>query len=375
VIAGGGTGGHVQPAVATLQALRLRRAIEPVWIGSNAGLERSAAEAEGVPFRAIQTGKLRRYLAWQTPIDALRIPFGVGQAFLALRSLRPAVVFSTGGFVSVPTVVAARSLGVPALTHEQTARTGLATRINARFCTVIALSFEESRRHLDAGTKRVVVTGNPIRRSLLEGDADRARSRFGLEPALPVVYITGGAQGAHAINETVEQALPRLLDRCQIIHQCGPAAVNQDAPRLERTASRLPEALRRRYVLREFIRDELADIYAVASLVVGRAGAGTVAEIAALGKPSVLIPLPGAGGDEQTANARVLVDRDAGILIPQSELTEDRLVVEIDRLLTSGRLPTMADNARKAARLDAADRLADEILALADAATGSKGFR
>ncbi len=366
VIGGGGTGGHTQPGVAVLRALYRRVPVEALWIGSHAGLERQVASGAGIPFRAVSTGKLRRYLSAHTLVDAIRVPLGIIQAYRHIRAFRPHVVFGTGGFVSVPAVIGGFAAGYPVLIHEQTATAGLATRINARFADVIALSYVTSERALRTRRSKVVVTGNPVRPELLDGHAAKVYQEFGLAPDLPIVYITGGALGAHAINLVVERALPRLLERTQVIHQCGPASMNGDYPRLLDRRSSLPAELAARYVVREFLGEELADVYAAAWLVVGRAGAGTIAELAALGKPAVLIPLPGASGDEQTLNARILSEAGAAVLLPQRELSEARLLDVIGQILDdeSQRL-RMAAAARQQARLDAADRLADLILELA----------
>jgi UDP-N-acetylglucosamine--N-acetylmuramyl-(pentapeptide) pyrophosphoryl-undecaprenol N-acetylglucosamine transferase len=364
VIAGGGTGGHVQPAIAVYHRLSTSTEVEALWLGSHSGIEQSAANRAGIVFVPIQTGKFRRYLSLRTPIDLVRIPIGVAQAVRALRTFRPDVVLSTGGFVSVPTIIAARLLRIPSLTHEQTATVGLATRINARFASVIALSFEQSRRQLSGAKARVTVTGNPIRTTLFNGSGNEGLRTFGLSPDLPLVYVTGGALGAHAINEAVQAALPQLLTFTQVVHQCGAASGNGDFPRLLETRAALSTELQSRYVVRERIGDELPDLYAAASVVVGRAGAGTVAELAALGKPSILIPLPGTGGDEQTLNARVLADAGAAVLLPQSELNPARLVTEIQSLLKSDRLAAMSQAALTCGQHDADQRLATEILSL-----------
>lgn len=366
VIAGGGTGGHIQPAVATLRVLRDRIPLDPLWVGSRAGLEADAAAAQGIPFRAISTGKLRRYLAFETLVDAVRVPLGVAQGLALMRSVHPDVVFATGGFVSVPVVAAARVLGIPALSHEQTATVGLANRINAHVCDVVALSYPESAAVLVGARAKTVVTGNPIRADLHTGQPGRALAQFGLDPTEPLVYVTGGALGAHAINDAVREALPALLPLTQVIHQCGPAAGNGDHPRLLAARDALAPDLRRRYVVTERVGPELADVYAAAALVVGRAGAGTVAELATLGKPSILIPLPGAGGDEQTRNARVLAEAGAAVLLPQDDLTAERLTDEVRRLLSDpARLAAMSANARRHGHEHAAERLAEQILLLA----------
>jgi len=355
----------VQPAIAVYQRLCASTSVDAFWLGSHSGMEQSAANRSGIVFAAIQTGKFRRYLSLRTPIDLARIPVGIAQAFRALQRFQPDVVLSTGGFVSVPTIIAARLLHIPSLTHEQTATVGLATRINTRFASVIALSFEQSRSQLSTRRARVIVTGNPIRSSLFDGSGAAALQTFGLSPDLPLVYVTGGALGAHAINEAVRNALRDLLAISQVVHQCGAASGNGDFPRLLDARAHLPVERQNRYIVRERIGDELPDLYAAASLVVGRAGAGTVAELAALGKPSILIPLPGTGGDEQTVNARVLAEAGGAILLPQSELSPTRLVTEIQGLLESDRLAEMGEAALTCGQRDADERLAKEILELA----------
>lgn len=366
VIAGGGTGGHVQPAIATLEVLRQRVPVEPLWIGSSGGVEAEAAARAQIPFRAIPTGKLRRYVSLHTLVDAVRVPLGVLQALRILRRVRPDVVFATGGFVSVPTVVAARVLGIPCLSHEQTATIGLANRINARFCDVLALAYARPAGPRPGWRARAVVTGNPIRASLLAGSSQTIAEAFGLDPALPLVYVTGGALGAHAINEAVRLALPRLVSMAQVLHQCGPTAANGDYPRLLEARAALAPELQSRYVVVERVGDELPGVYAAATVVVSRAGAGTVAELATLGKPAILIPLPGTGGDEQTRNARVLADDGAATLLPQAELTPDRLVAELQGLLQDpARRAAMSARARAHGHAAAAERLADAILSLA----------
>lgn len=370
VIAGGGTGGHTGPAVAVLAALRERGPVEATWIGGTWGIERDRARAAGVPFVAIQTGKLRRYLSWHTPVDAARIPLGVGQAWRALRRLRPQVIFSTGGYVAAPTAFAAARLGIPVVMHEQTAQIGLANRLIARYANILALSFPVVPDGATVGKARVLLTGNPVRKEIFGGDAARGAAHFGLSPDLPTIYATGGARGSSPVNHLIEDALPKLLPHAQIIHATGPIAANGDFPRLTRIADNLPESQRGRYVVREMIGEDLRDVYALASLIVGRSGAGTVAELAALGKPSLLIPLPGTGGDEATKNARILADAGGAEVRPQAGLTSDALAEDILRLLKDpAALARMGDAARTIAPHDAADRLADAILHLVERST------
>lgn len=366
VIAGGGTGGHVLPAFAVLGELRQRDVLADVtWIGSSDGHERQAAQDAGIPYVAIPTGKLRRYLSLENLTDAGRIPLGVVAARRALRRARPHVVLSTGGFVSVPAVVAARGIA-PVVTHEQTAIVGLANRINARFADVLAISHAETEPEARRFHRNVSLTGNPVRTALTEGDRQRGLAWMGFVEELPVMYVTGGARGASPLNQRIASKLTEILEQWQLLHQTGPAAANADAATLTAQRAALPKHLQRRYKIVEFIRGELPDVYAAADLVIGRAGAGTVAELALVGKPAILIPLPGAGGDEQARNARVLVNAGGAVMLLQEHATPDRLLEECAAILGSqDRRQQMSQAARSIAQPDAAAKLADILLELA----------
>ncbi len=366
VIAGGGTGGHVLPAVAVIEELN-RRGQEAAlhWIGSETGLEREEAASRGIDYSIIQTGKFRRYKSLSTIPDSFRVPAGTIQARMILRRIRPDVVFSTGGFVSVPTVVAAWRIS-PAITHEQTATLGLANQINCRFSRLMALSFADTVERCPVTGDRLTVTGNPVRPSLLTGDRLRAFHRFDLDPDLPLLFVTGGARGSSPLNVRIEAVLSQLLDVTQVIHQTGPESFSHDFARLSTLREALSPERQQRYRVTEYVRDEMTDIYAAASLILSRSGAGMVSELAALGKPSILIPLPGSGGNEQQRNAAVLGRIGGAVVIDQSEATPERLLAEVRRLIeTPGELETMSSNARQAAVPEAAARLTDLILAMA----------
>jgi UDP-N-acetylglucosamine--N-acetylmuramyl-(pentapeptide) pyrophosphoryl-undecaprenol N-acetylglucosamine transferase len=367
LIAAGGTGGHVLPAVAVIEEFKARQIpVEILWVGSRQGVERDIAHSHGIDFAAIQTGKLRRYLSVETLTDMFRLPIGLVQAWSRARTFRPDVIFSTGGNVSVPTVVAGRRLA-PILIHEQTAQVGIANKISARFAARFAAAYDETAVIARDYHDHVVITGNPVRASLANGEKGRAREHFGFSADLPVVYVTGGARGASAINERIEGLLPALLEKAQVVHQTGPSVANSDAARLAKARETWPAHLQKRYVVREFLGSELADLYSITDLVIGRAGAGTVAELAYLGKPSILMPLPGTWGDEQRKNAMVLVKADAAVVLEQSETTPEILGEAIGTLLDDPmRRNRMAANAGHIARPDAASRLVDEILTLAN---------
>lgn len=366
VLAGGGTGGHTSAGLAIAAALRARlgAGVALTWIGSHAGLEATRVPAAGIPYHAIATGKLRWRVALRNATDlAVRVPVGLAQAWRLLGRLRPDVVVATGGFVAVPTALAAALRRRPLLVHEQVAAPGLANRLIARVADRVAVTFAVSVGAFPAA--KVVVTGSPIRPELLLGDRARGLAGFGLDPGAPLVYVTGGAQGSHRINRAVGGALPALLEAGPVVHQCGDNALG-DAEWLRRQAEALAPALRARYRVVPFVTDALPDLYAAASLAVSRAGAGTVTELCALGLPSVLIPLPGARGDEQTRNARILADAGAAVLLAESALSSGSLVETVRALLGSGdRLARMATRARSLATPDAGPRLVDLILALA----------
>ena len=362
VVAGGGTGGHTSPGLAVAGALATR-GCSVAWIGSRSGIEARRVPAAGIPFTAIPTGKLRRYWAWQNVVDlAVNVPSSLLAAWISLGKLQPKVVFATGGFVALPVAIAAGMRRVPVVIHEQTAVPGLANRIAARVATRIAITYEPSARWFRAG--HVALTGNPLRAELRGGDRADAVARFGLDPALPLVYVTGGAQGAHRINRVVGEALPALLSVAQLIHQSGDNPETGDRGWLETKRSALPAHLARRYHLRPYLDAELPSVYAAAALVIGRAGAGTVNECCQLGVPALYIPLPGASGDEQTENARLAERAGGAVVLPQAELSPATLAGRVIPLLEDpARLKTMGERARTLAIPDAAERIAELIIA------------
>ena len=339
------------------------------YVGSRQGVERELVEAAGLPFVGVQSGKLRRassikgLLTWKNVTDAFRVPVGVMQAMGEVRRFRPDVVLATGGYVSVPPVIAAGLLRRPVLIHEQTVQIGLANRIAARFVTRIALTFEGSASELPPSLRsKAFVTGNPVRQAIFGGDRTRAVARFGFDPAdneLPTVYVTGGALGAQSINRAIEAILPELLGTCRVIHQCG----KQDGERLAAVRTGLSPNLQARYQVVPFVGGEIADIFALADLIVGRSGAGTVTEAAAVGKPALFVPLVPTGGDEQTRNARRSVEAGAAVLLPSRELDSPRLLSEIKALLADrARLEAMGRAALTLATPNAAQDLAAALL-------------
>jgi UDP-N-acetylglucosamine--N-acetylmuramyl-(pentapeptide) pyrophosphoryl-undecaprenol N-acetylglucosamine transferase len=377
LVTGGGSSGHISPALAIIKTIG-DMAVSADWrpqfryIGGTRGIERQQITAAGIDFVGVATGKLRRYFSLENLTDLFRIPLGVAQSLREVARFRPDVVLSTGGYVGVPAVLAASMLRVPILTHEQTVQIGLANRITARFASTIALTFESARQELPAALRdKAIVTGNPVRPQIFGGDAAAAARWAGFayeDNWLPTIYATGGSQGARIINRAVEAALPDLLTFCRVIHQCGqqPDGEQQDYDRLEQAAAQLAPELSRRYHFTRFVGAEIKDVFALADLVVSRAGAGTIAEICVLGKPALYIPLVPTGGDEQTRNAQACAAAGAAAIIPQAQLSGTRLLAEIQPLLADrARLRAMGQAALTLGRPNAARAVAEALLALA----------
>jgi UDP-N-acetylglucosamine--N-acetylmuramyl-(pentapeptide) pyrophosphoryl-undecaprenol N-acetylglucosamine transferase len=341
------------------------------YVGSEAGVEARLAREAGVDFVGVASGKLRRsskglrgMLTLANAKDALRVPLGIGQAFRVVQSFRPDVVLATGGYVSVPPVIAAGLLRIPVLTHEQTVTVGLANKIAGRFATRIALTFEGAMEELPPSLRsRAFVTGNPVRTAIFGGDATRARLYYGLpDTHLPCLYVTGGAQGSQLINAAVAGALPHLLPHANIVHQCG----KDNATELQAVREALPPALQHRYHITEFVESgQIGDTFALADLLLSRSGAGTVTEVCALGKPAVFVPLVPASKDEQTRNAQRLVDHGAAVILKQAECNAAQLQETVLPLLQDApRRETMGKAAHQLATPNATQDLAEALRAL-----------
>ncbi|MFI0739248.1 UDP-N-acetylglucosamine--N-acetylmuramyl-(pentapeptide) pyrophosphoryl-undecaprenol N-acetylglucosamine transferase [Streptomyces sp. NPDC021100] len=376
IVAGGGTGGHTYPALTAIRALQRRlwaeaRPLDVLWIGTADGLEARVAPAAGIAFATVATGKIRRsgnplkMMSAANMKDMAKVPLGVAQARKLIADFQPDVVLATGGYVAVPAGLAARLCRRPLVLHEQTVRLGLANRKLAGSATRIAVSSESTVPLLPESVRGLaVVTGNPVRPEVLAGHADKAAETLGLagfDRRLPTVYVTGGAQGSQQINGVVQDALPWLLERANVIHQCGPANVEE----LRRRTTALPASVAGRYHLAGFVGPELPDVLALADVVVSRSGAGTLAELTALGKPAVFIPLATSAGNEQAHNARHLEESGAAVAL-LGEVTGDRLRDALGPLLVDpARREAMAHRARAHGRPDAAERVVDVLLSAA----------
>ena len=322
VFTGGGSGGHIFPGLAVIEELRRSWAGRIVWIGSSKDMERAAVEKAGLEFLAIPSGKLRRQFSLRNFLDLFRIAAGYVAALGILRRLRPCLLFSKGGYVSVPPCAAAAALGIPYFTHESDVSPGLATRLNAGRAAAILVSWQATLNYLKpAWQRKTIICGNPVRSSLAAGDAARGRAFLGCPAGLPVILVLGGSQGALQVNGLIGDILPRLAGRAFVAHQTGAGF----AP------CRPADSGYRGF---EFVHAEMADLMAAASLVVGRAGAGTIWESSACGLPLLLIPLSGSGtrGD-QVHNAKLLAAAGAARCLLGDEANPDRLLAGILQLL------------------------------------------
>lgn len=311
----------------------------------------------GVKFISITTGRLQRQFSRHTIPSLLRVPFGILQSFYWILKIRPEVICSFGGYVSVPAVISGWILRIPILTHEQTITFGLSSRINSRFVDKIAVSFPDSMTHFPKS--KVVLTGNPIRKEVFSLSHELKITNHGL----PIIYITGGNQGSRMINKVVTQILPKLLKKYVVIHQCGGA----DYEDLKFQTSSLKPEEKRNYFLYNYVGpDKIGDVLNQSDLIISRAGANTVCEVAALGKPTLFIPIPWTYQDEQTKNAKMLQKLGIAEILNQNDLSPENLLEKIFLMTENvNQYKKNRETARALIRLDAAERIVKLINDLA----------
>jgi len=362
LFAGGGTGGHVYPALAVADELRrLRPDVRVDFVGTRHRIESQLVPDRGYGFHAITVSGFRRSLSLAALVAPVKMMVALVQSVLLLRRLRPAVVVGTGGYVSGPPVAAAWMLGVPRLVQEQNSIPGVTTRLLARIATEVHVSFPVTERYLGR-TRHLRLTGTPTREGIGRVSRTEAAKNLGLEAQRATVLVMGGSQGARSLNDAILATLPALLDRSvQLIWATGPS----DGRRVEAAVQQLVPSGDASVRVVPYI-EQMEDAYAVADLAVARAGATTVAELLCAGLPAVLVPYPHAADDHQTENARAVVEAGAGLMVRDAELLE-RLGGELLGLLGDPqRRRTMAERARAMAHPEAARRLAEAVLHLAE---------
>ncbi|MBQ7785052.1 MAG: undecaprenyldiphospho-muramoylpentapeptide beta-N-acetylglucosaminyltransferase [Clostridia bacterium] len=316
VLTGGGTAGHVSPNQALIPLL-LKDGWDIHYIGTKAGIERSLIEPmQGVSYHAVSTGKLRRYFDWKNFSDPFRVIAGMFQSFSIIRKLKPSIVFSKGGFVSVPVVVGAALCGVPVVMHESDITPGLANKLCKPFSKAICTTFPECAKLL--GSKGVL-TGTPLRRQIFSGSREKGLAMTGFDGSRPVLMMIGGSLGAQTVNAVLREALPALTEKYDVLHVCGRG--NLDAS-LENMAG---------YKQFEYLSDELPDAFACADIMLSRAGSNSLSELMALRKPALLIPYHSGRGD-QVLNANSLKARGLAHVMIQSDMNAQSLAKAIDAL-------------------------------------------
>lgn len=312
VLTGGGTAGHVTPNMALIPELQ-KQDFEVYYIGSYDGIESRLIRDLGIPYYGIASGKLRRYLDPKNLTDPFKVIKGCSQARQLLKQIQPDVVFSKGGFVAVPVVLAAKSRHIPCIIHESDMTPGLANKICIPCADRVCTNFPETIQHLPPS--KAVLTGSPIRQELFHGDRERGLAFCGFTSDKPVLLIIGGSLGSVRINEAVRAILPRLLKDFQIIHLCGKGKLDHS----------LMDAAG--YVQYEYIKEELPDLMAACDIIISRAGANAICEILALRKPNILIPLSAqASRGDQILNAASFEKQGYSLVIQEEDLTNDKLL-------------------------------------------------
>lgn len=316
---GGGTAGHVTPNIALMPALE-QAGYDITYIGSYKGMEKELIEAQKIPYIGISSGKLRRYFDLKNFTDPFKVLKGYGQAISLLKKIKPDVVFSKGGFVSVPVVLAAKHCHIPAIIHESDITPGLANRIAIKGAKKVCCNFPETMKYLPA--EKAVLTGSPIRRELFHGNEDAATRYCGFPDCnKPVLLIVGGSSGSKVINDAVRKVLPELLEKFYIIHLCG--------------RGNLDESLKGviGYAQFEYASAELTDMFALADIAISRAGANAICELLALHKPNILIPLSAAASrGDQILNAKSFEKQGFSYVLEEEQLNEQTLLSAVDEV-------------------------------------------
>ena len=312
ILTGGGTAGHVTPNIALLPGLR-EADFDITYIGSYNGIEKQLLKEQKIPYYGISSGKLRRYFDIKNFSDPLKVVKGFGQSIRLMRKLKPDIVFSKGGFVSVPVILAAKFCHVPSIIHESDLTPRLANKLAIPNAAKVCCNFPETLKYLPE--EKAVLTGSPIRSELLTGNKENARRLCGFTKEKPVLFIVGGSSGSKFINDTIRGLLPELLKTYQVIHMCGKGNIEAA---LDRTAG---------YKQFEYIGKELNDIFALADLVISRAGANSICELLALHKPNILIPLSAnASRGDQILNAQSFEKQGFSVVIEEEIITPDKLL-------------------------------------------------
>ncbi len=366
MISGGGTGGHIYPMLAVVNELTRQEVSRSdiIWLGCGEGLEESVVSRSGFSFRRVSSGALREFGPWRALGSLCRLGIGMVQVWRIMREFKPDVICVSGGYTCAPVALAAWLRRLPILVYLPDMEPGLAVRLASKLATRVAVSFEESEKHLPSA--KVVVTGYPVRAEMLTADKLASKEKLGLEAGLKTLLVFGGSQGAHSINLAVSQMAAGLIRKCQILHITGA----RDEGWVKAKREEIDERLRSRYHVYSYLHEEMAAALAAADLAISRAGAAVLGEFPCLGLPSILIPYPYAGR-HQARNADFMVEKGAAITIEDEDLPKGALTEVVTALLNNDEaLQRLGQGASLLAQPEAARRIADNILDL-----GQKGGR
>lgn len=316
VFTGGGTAGHVTPNLALIDSLH-KNHWDIHYIGSDNGIEKTMIQAIKIPFYGIRSGKLRRYFSWKNFIDPFNVLVGLLQSYRLLRKLKPDVVFSKGGFVALPVVIAAYLNRIPVVAHESDISPGLANRLSFPFVTKICVTFEAAKNHFKRKDK-IEVTGTPIREELLQGNKEKGLLFCGFTTQMPCILIVGGSQGSSSLNKVIREGLNDLSAHYQVIHICG-------KDKLDPSYKGKPH-----YFQIEYANEELSHLLAASDLVISRSGANSLYELLVLAKPHILVPLSGkVSRGDQIQNARYYQNLGTSIVINDETISSKTLIAAI----------------------------------------------
>lgn len=320
ILTGGGTAGHVTPNIALVPRLK-ESGFEIKYIGTYDGMEKKLVEDAGLDYEGISSGKLRRYFSWKNFSDPFRVVKGYFEAKKIIKKYKPDVVFSKGGFVTVPVVYAAHKYKVPVIIHESDMTPGLANKLAIKKADKVCHNFPETAQYLGS---KAVHTGSPIRQELFNGNKITALDMCGFTANKPVIMVTGGSLGAENVNKLVRKALPELLKNFQVAHLCGKGKLDEN---LTTTAG---------YAQFEYISEEMKDFFAMADLIISRAGANSICEISALKKPNILIPLSAkASRGDQILNARSYAKQGFSEVLDEDTATAEDLIQTVNKIYSN----------------------------------------
>lgn len=353
LISGGGTGGHIFPALSIANALKRRLDAEILFVGAENRMEMERVPAEGYPIKGLPVAGFDRKRLWRNVSVLLKLRKSLRMADKIVREFKPEIAIGVGGYCSGPTLKAAQKAGIPTLIQEQNSYAGVTNKLLAAKAKAICVAYPDMERFFPS--ESIVMTGNPVRRDLIDHAPDTATARrsFGLNQERPTLLVIGGSLGALTLNESMEQGIRRLADQgIQVIWQTGKNFGDRGLTAVQGLKG---------VVVTKFITD-MAAAYAAADLVVSRAGAGSISELELLSKPCILVPSPNVAEDHQTKNARALADHNAAVLVPDSEARERLVDTAVALITDKKRLADMAANIKKLALPDSDEKIVDEVV-------------